>query len=95
MKEINLRLERKMIEIDETETITKGLRYYNEERVNQEINIMTYYLDDNVNLWTENPLFTIVTFNEDYEIVKHDSDIEVFNDIYNVLTENGLIERTI
>ena len=39
--------------------------------------------------------YSQLTFDESYKIVNHDSDIEVFNDIYNVLTKNGLIERTI
>ena len=100
MKEIKLINNKKMIEIDVTFFISDFLSDYlngevsGEEKFNQEVTITSYYLKDNINHWEETPLFTIVSFKDTYEIVNHDSgfDLDVFNDIYNCLTKNDLLE---
>lgn len=91
MNLFKLKFNKQMIEIDETTNFLEFL-IDEDEKFNQPVNIVSYYLDDNTNFWIENPLFTIVSWEDNYHIVHHYSDIEVFNDIYNVLTKNNLIE---
>lgn len=92
METTKLKLNEILIEFDSTDFIIDELRD-NKETLNRKVIIMTYYLSDNVNLWTENPLITIIYFDETYKVVKHDDDIAYFNGIYDILIENDLIKK--
>ena len=95
MNEMTLKFNNYLIEIDETNNILYSL-ILDGVKVNQNISIIVYYIDDSVNCWSEKPLFTVISFdNGTCEIIYHYSDIEVYNDIYNVLNINNLIERII
>ena len=91
MKEMNLKLNKQMIEIDETSNIIEMLEQ-EDEQPNRTIKVITYYLNDNSNDWTENPIFSIVAWYENYHIVHHYLGAEVFDDVYSILIKYNLIK---
>lgn len=91
MKEMNLKLNKQMVEIDETSNIIEMLEQ-EDEQPNRTIKVITYYLNDNSNDWTENPIFSIVAWYENYRIVHHHLGSEVFDDVYSLLVKYNLIE---
>ena len=94
MNEMTLKFNNHLVEVDETKRIIEKLKN-DDLKVNQKINIITYYIDYSINDLYENPLCSIISFDGNCEIVHHYYDIEVYNDIYNVLNRNNLIERII